>query len=100
MPGKTNRLMLHCFHFPVSEATFSGIVPCIFHISGAQQTSPFCVVTKAPWSAIVVNRSTPAVCFFHFLFVTVVKAFLAISAAVGEGKINTLNVMSGRGIGA
>lgn len=36
--------------------------------------------------------------FFHFLFVTSVQGFLAISAAAGGGerKINTLNVMCGQ----
>lgn len=50
-----------------------------------QSIDQFSVVTKASGSAIVVNQNTPVVCFSTSCLWTVVKGFLAISAAAGGG---------------
>lgn len=57
------------FHGVCSKAQIVGVVTESFRIRHCGQ-----------------SENAPVVCFFHFLFVTVVKGFLAISAAAGGGE--------------
>lgn len=79
-------MLLFCtFVLGFSSCTLQQSIQRVSSVRGPKLCDP-------PLWSIATHRGL----LFHFLFVTVVKGFLAISAAAGRGeKINTFNVTCG-----